>query len=72
MASLVSLKLGQISVQLGKGVTDKDISKIVGIAKGKYACTGCGFLGKIKLKDMGELRTSLKAIKAVERVSISG
>ncbi|MBL8007198.1 MAG: hypothetical protein JNJ56_06675 [Ignavibacteria bacterium] len=69
MASVVSLKLGRISVSLGKGVTDKDISRIVGIAKGKYGCLGCGFLGK--LKDLEGIRTALKGIKTVERVSIS-
>lgn len=72
MASVVSLKLGQIQVQLGKGVTDKDISKIVGIAKGKYGCLGCGFAGKLKLKDIEGLRVSLKSIKSVERVGITG
>lgn len=69
MASVVSLKLGRISVSLGKGVTDKDISRIVGIAKGKYGCLGCGFLGK--LKDLEGIRTAIKGIKTVERVSIS-
>ncbi|MCY7361797.1 MAG: hypothetical protein LH629_06975 [Ignavibacteria bacterium] len=70
--SLVSLKLGQIQIGLGKGVTDKDLLKIVGLAKGKYGCLGCGFLGKLKLKDIEELRAEIKAIKSVERVSITG
>lgn len=68
MASLVSLNLGRVSVSLSKGVTDRDISRIVGVVKGKYGCLGCGFMGK--LKDLEGIRETLKGINTVERVVI--
>jgi len=69
MATLASVKLGRVSVWLGKGVTDRDISKIVGLVKGKYGCLGCGFLGK--LRDIEGIRETVKGIKSVEKIAIS-
>lgn len=67
--AVASVRLGRVSAYLGRGVTDKDISKIVGLVKGKYGCLGCGFLGK--LKDIGEIREALNGMKNVEKVVIT-
>lgn len=69
MASVASLRLGRVTVALGKGVTANDISKIVGVVKGKYGCLGCGFVGR--LKDIEGIRSAIKEMKNVEKISIS-
>lgn len=69
MASVASLRLGRVTVALGKGVKAADITKIVGIVKGKYGCLACGFVGK--LKDLEGIRSSIKGMNSVEKISIS-
>lgn len=69
MASVASLRLGRVTVALNKNVKATEVSRIVGLVKGKYGCLACGFVGK--LRDIAGIRETINKIKSVDRVSIT-